>query len=119
MVSDDAADGKKSKLPSHRIRFYKNDERVPQQYITIINSTAAQLRLSNLSASFDVYSCMLCLDEKDNSVDTSKTSDTLSINMALRNSIKTIDYHPKGSHDSDIGVCLNNVFVGCEFTPVI
>jgi len=115
MVSDDAADSNKSKLPSHRIRFYKNDERVAQKYITIINSTAAQLRVSNPPASFDVYSCMLCLDENDNSVDKSKTSDISSINMVLRNSINTIGYHPKDSHDSDIGVCLNNVFVGCEF----
>ncbi|CAH1731218.1 unnamed protein product [Aphis gossypii] len=112
MVRDDVADGNKSKLPSHRIRFYKNDGRVAQQYITIINSTAAQLRVSNPPASFDVYSCLLCLDENDNSVDLFKTSDMSSINMALRNSINTIGYHPKDSHDLDIGVCLNNVFVG-------
>ncbi|XP_060848047.1 cytokine receptor-like [Rhopalosiphum padi] len=113
ILSDETADDSKSKLLSQKIMFYKNDERVAKQYVSIINSTAAQLRVSNLSASSDVYTCMVCLDKNNHGIKLSKAADISSINMALRNSImNTVGYRPNESVDTDIGVCLNNVNVG-------
>lgn len=121
ILSDETADNSKSKLLSQKIMFYKNDERVAKQYVSIINSTAAQLRVSNLSASSDVYTCMVCLDKNNHGIKLSKAADISSINMALRNSImNTVGYRPNESVDTDIGVCLNNVNVGCKYNyPIL
>ncbi|XP_025196272.1 cytokine receptor-like [Melanaphis sacchari] len=109
-LSYDVVDNDKSKLLSQRIRFFKNDGRVANQYVSIVNSTAAQLRIPNPPESSDVYTCMVCLDENNPSI-VSKLARLSSIRK--RNSIiNSIGYHPKESHDTDIGVCLNNVYVG-------
>lgn len=120
VFSDNAAD---DNLLSHRIRFYRNDERVPEQYVSIINSTAAQLRVPNPPASFDVYKCMACLDKNNHFVQRSKSPDT-SINSALKKYlVNTVESHPSSDshdiHNDCIGVCLNNVFVGCKLTAIL
>eukprot|EP00102_Acyrthosiphon_pisum_P019205 XP_016656415.1 PREDICTED: cytokine receptor-like [Acyrthosiphon pisum] len=115
VYSDNAADGNKSKLLSHRIRFYRNDERMPEQYVSIVNSTAAQLCVPNPPASSDVYKCMVCLDINNHFVEPSKSSGTSINNTLQKNIVNTVELHPSDSHDSHddcIGVCLNNVFVG-------
>lgn len=118
MVRDDSADGNKSKQLSQRIGFYKNNERVPTKYVTIINSTAAQLRVSNPSASSDVYICLIFLDNKN--VDPSTLSKIPSTNTVLQNSIgNTVGSRALESHGSHIGVCLNHVFVGCKLTLIL
>jgi len=122
VLRDNAADGNKSALLSQRIRFYKNEERVPKQYVSIINSTAAQLRVPNPPVGSDVYTCVICLEKNNHCAELSKSSGT-SINNALQNSnINTVEYHrskSQASHDDCIGVCLNNVFVGCKLTEMI
>ncbi|KAL4103265.1 hypothetical protein QTP88_018642 [Uroleucon formosanum] len=112
VFSDNAAD---DNLLSHRIRFYRNDERVPEQYVSIINSTAAQLRVLNPPASFDIYKCMVCLDKNNHFVQRSKSSGTSIINALKKYLVNTVESHLSDSHDLHddcIGVCLNNVFVG-------
>ena len=125
VFSDNAADGNKSIILSHRIRFYRNDERVPEQYVSIINSTAAQLCVPNPPASSDVYKCMVCLDKNNHFVEPSKSiiPDGTSINNTLqKNIVNTVESHTSDSYDSHddcIGVCLNNVFVGCKLTAIL
>lgn len=119
MFSDNAAD---DNLLSHRIRFYRNDERVPEQYVSIINSTAAQLRVLNPPASFDIYKCMVCLDKNNHFVQRSKSSGTSIINALKKYLVNTVESHLSDSHDLHddcIGVCLNNVFVGCKLTAIL
>lgn len=118
MLRDNAVDENKSTL-SQRIRFYKNEERVPKQYVSIINSTAAQLRVPNPPAGSDVYTCMICLDKNNHCNELSKLSGT-SINNALKNSnLNAVGSHSSKTQDGSIGVCLNKVFVGCKLTEII
>lgn len=118
VFSDNAADGNKSELLSHRIRFYRNDERMPEQYVSIINSTAAQLCVPNPPASSDVYKCLVCLDENNHFAEPSKSSGTSINNTLQKNIVNTVESHPSDSDDC-IGVCLNNVFVGCKLTAIL
>jgi len=115
VFSDNAAHSNKSKLLSHRIRFYRNDERVPEQYVSIINSTAAQLCVPNPPASSDdVYKCVVCLDKNNHFVEPSKLSGTPINSTLQKNIVTTVESRPSDSHDDCIGVCLNNVSVGCK-----
>lgn len=116
----------KTKFPSHRITFYKNAEIVPSQYVTIVNATAAQLRIPNPPAGQNTYYCTLLLDyerqqndsyanpDGDHSSTTSSgDSSTLPpVQPATTSSAK------KGSYQlgSQLGVCLNTVYVGCKLT---
>lgn len=52
----------KTKLLSERIVFYKYGERVPNQYVSIINPMAARLRIPNHPPGVNIYSCILLLD---------------------------------------------------------
>jgi hypothetical protein len=55
-------DEHKTKLLSQRILFYKYEERVSDQYVSIINNTAARLRIPNHPPGVNIYSCILLLD---------------------------------------------------------
>lgn len=113
VLSDNADEGNKSILLSQRIRFYKNEECVPKQYVSIINSTAAQLRVPNPPTGSDVYTCMVCVDKNNKCAQVSKSS----VKNALQKSIiNTVGSHSSNSHDDCIGVCFNNVIVGCKLT---
>ncbi|XP_025196270.1 cytokine receptor-like [Melanaphis sacchari] len=112
----------KTKFPSHRIVFYKNDEIVPRQYVTIVNATAAQLRIPNPPAGRNTYYCTLLLDyepRQNDSYDKSDGNDSSTIlssdsstfppvQLATTSSV-TNESHQLGSQ---LGVCLNTVYVG-------
>lgn len=116
----------KIKFPSHSIAFYKNAEIVPSQYVTIVNATAAQLRIPNPPAGRNTYYCTLLLDYErrqndsyanpngDHSSTTSSSdSSTLPPVQPATTSLAT-----NGSHQlrSQLGVCFNTVYVGCKLT---
>lgn len=119
MLRDNAVDENKSTLLSQRIRFYKNVERVPKQYVSIINSTAAQLRVPNPPAGSDVYTCIICLDKNNHCNELSKSSGTSIINALKNSNRNAVGSHSSRTHDDGIGVCLNNVFVGCKLTELL
>lgn len=106
--------------------FYKNSEVVPRQYVTIINATAAQLRIPNPPVGQDTYYCTLLLDYEqrqnesygnssgDHSyIMSSNGSSTLPTVHYVTSGLDTNGSHPLGSH---VGVCLNRVYVGCKLT---
>ncbi|XP_025417183.1 cytokine receptor-like [Sipha flava] len=90
-------DEHKTKLLSQRILFYKYEERVSDQYVSIINNTAARLRIPNHPPGVNIYSCILLLDN----------------NQTLNEqpfSLKTSA--PSPVLPQETGVCLNTVYVG-------
>ncbi|XP_008178335.1 cytokine receptor-like isoform X1 [Acyrthosiphon pisum] len=117
----------KTKFPSHRIIFYKNAEIVPRQYVTIINATAAQLRIPNPPAGQDTYYCTLLLDyerNKNESYGNSKGNQPYIMPSNVSSTLSTVedevtDLNTNGSHllGSQVGVCLNRVYVG--YKPAI
>jgi len=116
------ADGGEAYTPSQRILFYKNAERVSRQYMTIINSTAAQLRIPNPPAGRDTFYCTLLLDDPllpshDNSSDaqlSTQSSDLSTFPTQPPTSLETSGPPSLVSQASEVGVCLNSVAVGCE-----
>jgi len=114
----------KTKFPSHRIIFYKNSERVPRQYVTIVNATAAQLRIPNPPVGQDTYYCILLLDYERRQNDSypnssgDNSSTTLSTSSFKMSTVQpaATELDTNGPHllGSQIGVCLNRVYVGCK-----
>uniref|UniRef100_A0A2S2NC68 Cytokine receptor n=1 Tax=Schizaphis graminum TaxID=13262 RepID=A0A2S2NC68_SCHGA len=121
------ADGVEATTPSQRIMFYKNAERVSRQYMTIINSTAARLHISDPPAGRDTYYCTLLLDEQlrpnhdyDKSSDaqlSSQSSDPTTFPTQPPTSLETSGPPSLVSQASEVGVCLNSVAVG--YKPAI
>lgn len=126
LFRNDTADGGEATTPSQRIMFYKNAERVSRQYMTIINSTAAQLHISDPPAGRDTYYCTLLLDEQlrpnhdyDNSSDaqlSTQSNDSPTFPTQPPTSLETSGPPSLVSQASEVGVCLNSVAVGCEFS---
>jgi len=125
LFRNDTTDGGEAKTPSQRILFYKNAERVSRQYMTIINATAAQLRISNPPAGRDTYYCVLLLDDQpglNHSYDNMSTAQLLSTPSSDSStfptppptSLETSGPPSLVSQTSEVGVCLNSVAVGCE-----
>jgi len=116
----------KTKFPSHRIAFYKNAEIVPSQYVTIVNATAAQLRIPNPPAGRNTYYCTLLLDYKRRknyiyaNPDGDHSSTTSSNDSSTLPPVQppTTSSAMNGSHQLglQLGVCLNTVYVGCKLT---
>jgi len=113
----------KTQFPSHRIVFYKNAEIVPRQYVTIVNATAAQLRIPNPPAGQDTYYCTLLLDyeRRKNESYTNFSGDIMPSNVS--STLPTVEDQVTGSNTngshllgSQVGVCLNRVYVGCKLT---
>ncbi|KAF0749600.1 Uncharacterized protein FWK35_00019871 [Aphis craccivora] len=112
----------KTKFPSHRITFYKNAEIVPSQYVTIVNATAAQLRIPNPPAGQNTYYCTLLLDYERQQNDSyanpdgDHSSTTSSGDSSTLPPVQpaTTSSATKGSYQlgSQLGVCLNTVYVG-------
>lgn len=107
----------KTKFPSHRIAFYKNAEIVPSQYVTIVNATAAQLRIPNPPAGRNTYYCTLLLNYERRLVESSTTSSSGSSTLPPVQPATTITATNHGHQlGSQLGVCLNTVYVGCKLT---
>lgn len=116
----------KTKLPSHRIMFYKNAEIVPKQYVTIVNATAAQLRIPNPPVGRNTYYCTVLLDYERRQNDSYVNSDGDHSSTTLSSGPSTLppvqpaptSSDTNGSHQpgSQLGVCLNTVYVGCKLT---
>jgi len=125
LFRNDTTEGGEAKTPSQRIMFYKNAERVSRQYTTIINSTAAQLRITNPPAGRDTYYCALSLDDQlgqnhtyDNTSGaqllSTQSSDSSTFSTPQPKSLETSGPPSLVSQTSEVGVCLNSVAVGCE-----
>ncbi|KAL5237159.1 hypothetical protein ACI65C_004569 [Semiaphis heraclei] len=121
LYRNDTTDGGEAKTPSQRIVFYKNAERVSKQYMTIINETAAQLRISDPPAGRDTFYCTLLLDNQagpnhsnDNISDAQSTtsSDSSTFPTPPPTSLETSGPPSLVSQSSEVGVCLNSVAVG-------
>lgn len=116
----------KTKFPSHRIIFYKNAEIVPRQYVSIVNATAAQLRIPNPPAGQDTYYCTLLLDyerSKNESYGNSSGDHPNIMPSNVSSTFPTVEDEVTGSNTngshllgSQVGVCLNRVYVGCKLT---
>jgi len=126
LFRNETADGREAKTPSQRIMFNKNAERVSGQYVTIINATAAQLRISDPPAGRDTYYCVLLLDDQmgpnlgnDNNMSSAEwfstpPSDSSTFPTPPPTSLETSGPPSLVSQTSEVGVCLNSVAVGCE-----
>ncbi|XP_022172088.1 cytokine receptor-like isoform X2 [Myzus persicae] len=123
LFRNDSTDGGEAKTPSQRIMFYKNAERVSKQYMTIINATAAQLRISDPPAGLDTYYCTLLLDHQvgpNHSYDnissaqllSTPASDPTTFPTPPPTSLETSGPPSLVSQSSEVGVCLNSVAVG-------
>lgn len=112
-----SVDGSFSKQPSQKIIFHKNFEPISGQYVSIINSTTAQMRLVNPPVGQDIYYCALLLHNQQRK---NHSNDTTNVTREL-STLKTNGVFPPTrvfSHtyqESIVEVCLNRVFVGCEF----
>lgn len=169
----DNGGGGSTSWPSHRITFRKNSERLPERYVTVLNSTAALLRIPDPPAGRDTYNCMLVLldptaaaaangerrqrnvtnrapdvaaadndnddhhydDDNDNdddddaaaaaaprsqqpssSLDAMLDSDENTLFSTMQpSSLETSGPPPLVPFDQEVGVCLNSVYVGCEY----
>ncbi|KAL4103291.1 hypothetical protein QTP88_018668 [Uroleucon formosanum] len=114
----------KTKFPSHRIMFYKNAEIVPKQYVTIVNATAAQLRIPNLPAGQDTYYCTLLLDYEHRKNESHGNSGVDIMQSYVSSTLPTVGHDVIGSNTnrsqqlgSQVGVCFNRVYVG--YKPAI
>jgi len=125
LFRNDTTYGGEAKTPSQRIMFYKNAERVSRQYMTIVNATAAQLRIPDPPAGRDTYYCTLILDDQlgpnHNSDNISSaqllstpSSDSSTFPTPPPTSLETSGPPSLVSQTSEVGVCLNSVAVGCE-----
>jgi len=115
----------KTKFPSHSIMFYKNDEIVPKQYVTIVNATVAQLRIPNPPAGQDTYYCTLLLDYERHKNESRGNSSVDIMPSYVSSTLPTVGHEVTGSNTngsqqlrSQVAVCLNRVYVGCKFTPI-
>jgi len=126
LFGDRTDSSNKTEFPSHRIIFYKNAEIVPRQYVSIVNATAAQLRIPNPPAGQDTYYCTLLLGyERRQNESYGNSSGGYSHTMSSYGSstLPPVKYvatgsDTNGSHllGSYVGVCLNRVYVGCKLT---
>lgn len=123
---DQYEDGNANRSLSQRIVFLKNSERVPKHYVTVINSTAARLRIPNPPAESAIYYCTLLLNKQglpnrnynvDQSLSTA-SGDSSTFSTVLPTSLETSGPPPLVSHESEAGVCLNSVSVGCKLTMI-
>lgn len=113
-----------TQLLSQWIVFYKYAERVPKQYVSIINATAAQLRIPNPPAGLNIYDCILLLDKQrrlNDSYDTNSGAqlstlpdDSSRFSTVQPTSLETSGPPPLMPQEAGIGVCLNTVHVGCK-----
>lgn len=120
---DQTEDGNANTSPSQRIAFFKNSERVSKHYVTVVNSTAAHLRIPDPPAGHATYYCTLLLGKqalaanRDYNVDQSlspASDDSSTSSTVLPTSLETSGPPPLVSHKSEAGVCLNSVSVGCK-----
>lgn len=116
--------------PSTRIIFTKNAERVAMRYVSVINETAAYLHIADPPAGLNTYSCALLLDghpqrpsnnhshhDTVNAVQLSAPMPTdlpSPLSTVQPTSLETSGPPPLMSKDSQVGVCLNTVAVGCK-----
>lgn len=101
-----------SEQPSQKIKFYKNFELISEKYVSIINSTAAQMRLVNPPIGQDSYYCALLIryeQLKNHSYDTTTVANEPS---ALDTNVV---FPPTVKEPLLQLVCHNQVFVGCKF----
>jgi hypothetical protein len=114
-----------TQLLSQWIVFYKYAERVPKQYVSIINATAAQLRIPNPPAGLNIYDCILLLDNQrrlnNDSYDTNSSAQlsTLSVDSSKFSTVQPTSLETSGPpplmpQEAGTGVCLNTVHVGCK-----
>lgn len=130
--------------PSDRIVFFKDDNRVPELYVSVLNATAAQLGIPNPPAGRALFSCMLRLndpplqrprssnrsdatarrvsagDRQDGGGDATtaaiySTAQPTSLETSGPTSLETSGPPPLPSGERMAGVCMNTVFVGCEY----
>lgn len=116
--------------PSTRIIFLKNAERVPKRYVSIVNDTAAQLRIPDPQAGRYTYYCTLLLDAHPHRYDNDShhnTANAPQLSTAMPSdlsspfstvqptSLETSGPPPLVPHGAEIGVCLNSVVVGCKY----
>ncbi|XP_060857654.1 cytokine receptor-like isoform X2 [Metopolophium dirhodum] len=129
LFRNDTTVGGEAKTPSQRIMFYKNAERVSRQHITVINATAAQLRIANPPAGRDTYYCVLLLGDQlgpnhsyDNITGTrslsTPSSDSSTFPTLPPMSLETSEPPSLVSQTSEVGVCLNSVAVGYKPTTI-
>eukprot|EP00102_Acyrthosiphon_pisum_P024183 XP_016661393.1 PREDICTED: phosphatidylinositol phosphatase PTPRQ isoform X2 [Acyrthosiphon pisum] len=129
LFRNDTTNSGEVKTPSQRILFYKNAERVFKQYVTIINATAAQLRISNPPASLDTYYCVLLLDGQlgsNQSYDnitgiqllSTPSSGSSTFPTIPLTSLETSEPPSLVSQTSEVRVCLNRVAVGYKPTKI-
>lgn len=117
-----------TRLLSQWIVFYKYAERVPEQYISIINATAAQLLIPNPPAGLNIYDCILLLDPHqrlNDSYDTNSGTqlstlpdDSSRFSTVQPTSLETSGPPPLVPQEAGTGVCLNTVYVGCELIVI-
>lgn len=116
--------------PSNRIIFTKNAERVAMKYVSVINETAAHLHIANPPAGLNTYSCALLLDAHPQRHNNHSHRDTVNVaqlsaamptdlpsplSTVQPTSLETSGPPPLMSKDSQVGVCLNTVAVGCKY----
>ncbi|KAL5237172.1 hypothetical protein ACI65C_004582 [Semiaphis heraclei] len=121
LFRNETTDGGEANMPSQRIVFYKNAERVSRQYTMIINSTAARMRISDPPAGRYIYYCTLLLQGPNYSYDNISSSQ-LSYTAQSSNSSTNANPQPKSletsgppslvSPASEVGLCLTSVAVG-------
>lgn len=107
--------------------FHRNSERIPREYVTVINATAARLIIPKPPAGVYTYYCKLLLDERRREIlsnnyneengaqiSSGKTVESSVLSTVLPTSLETSGPPPLMGQDFEIGVCLNTVSVGCE-----
>ncbi|VVC42350.1 Fibronectin type III,Immunoglobulin-like fold [Cinara cedri] len=109
--------------PSQKIQFFKNEDLVPAEYVTIVNSTAARLFVPDPPAGLDIYYCMLLNNSSSDPVINYDQSSTLSsysstFSTVQPNSQETSSPSPIMSEKSAIGVCLNRIAIGYKPFPI-
>ncbi|XP_050530004.1 cytokine receptor [Daktulosphaira vitifoliae] len=105
--------------------FHRNSERIPKEYVTVINSTAARLIIPKPPAGIFTYYCKLLLDERRREILSNNYNDENGAQMSSGKSIEspllstvqptsleTSGPPPLIGQDFEIGVCLNTVSVG-------
>lgn len=98
--------------PSQNIVFNKDVVPIPEKYVTIINSTAAQIRFANLPVSVENYYCGLIIDLQKINNHSLDTTTVASESSTLK---KNLFVPPTDEDLILVYVCGNKVSVGCKF----
>lgn len=120
LFHDQNIDANDIKQPSQRILFYKNAERVPMEYVSVINSTAAKLHIPDPPVGSVIYYCKLLLDKGRRmnqtryDIPASSSYEQSALSTVQPTSLETSGPLLLTPPDREIGVCLNKVDVGCE-----